>query len=532
MIGLKRALYADHPLELLSTVSAMVTLTEPEPGRPGSHGQSVTLADLVESFLEIDIAPTTAVLHVLAAYLGEDELLTARIRRELRLRQQPMPAWLPRLAETTVAAVHESREILRDGEDYFLLVNLPDGHTMTAVVYVDNNLGQVVKDAFVVTEPFEVIAEHFASEPDLEVSEVDPAWARARMEQAVKIGAITVPPLTSENWPAVRPLIRWLLRLLPEGGELDEWTGWSEEQESALVEDFLASPEGSGFDDADHRSLLSDLMWFGTGYGTGDPLRWSAVNVEVLLVDWFPRKVVADVQLLEKLPELLRGFIRYAHTTRSIPRRLTVEVLAAVDRWEPEYQRLIRTDRPQGAEALALSLLDYLDSESLRHRAESAVGGPGALASLDDQPLPDEPFDWSGIPDDVTDKVEEVLALCDENADRFLDREHRTANRRLLRSVALADPSFFRGRAAARTSAAAICYLVAHANGSTSPYGPLTMQELLGPFAAGAASQRAKRVREVLGLDVEPPGAHPISLASPEYLVAARRSELIRDRDD
>jgi hypothetical protein len=57
----------------------------------------------------------------------------------------------------------------------------------------------------------------------------------------------------------------------------------------------------------------------------------------------------------------------------------------------------------------------------------------------------------------------------------------RTANRRLLRRVVEADSKFFRGRASARTSAVAICWMVAHANNSISPWS-LTAQELLAPF--------------------------------------------------
>lgn len=95
------------------------------------------------------------------------------------------------------------------------------------------------------------------------------------------------------------------------------------------------------------------MLWFGTGYVTGDPFRWSPVTVEMLLDDWFPRKVLADVTLLSKLPDLLpdlvRGFIRYCHDRQGIRSSLTAETLAAVDRYEPDYQRVIRSQAPGGA---------------------------------------------------------------------------------------------------------------------------------------------------------------------------------------
>ena len=131
--------------------------------------------------------------------------------------------------------------------------------------------------------------------------------------------------------------------------------------------------------------------------------------------------------------------------------------------WEPEYQAIIRTTRPQGAAAL-LSAIGVLDPEAAwptsddglaalaDHRArmlgslERAVGGPAALAGLDDRPLPDEPFDWTGIPDDVHERVAEVLALTDGCCDELLDVEHRTATRRVLARIAGLKPEVFRRR--------------------------------------------------------------------------------------
>ncbi|QGK48821.1 hypothetical protein [Mycobacterium intracellulare] len=76
---------------------------------------------------------------------------------------------------------------------------------------------------------------------------------------------------------------------------------------------FFTSPDGARLDDPDRRDLLESLLWYGTDYGPGDPLRWSPVRVEILLDDWIPRKIVAPVRYLAKAPELLRAFIRFAH---------------------------------------------------------------------------------------------------------------------------------------------------------------------------------------------------------------------------
>ena len=70
-----------------------------------------------------------------------------------------MPRWLLELPQTEVAEVWESRHVQRDGEDYLLDVRLPDGSPLTALVYVDNNVGGLVKDAFLIAQPVSVVTD-------------------------------------------------------------------------------------------------------------------------------------------------------------------------------------------------------------------------------------------------------------------------------------------------------------------------------------------------------------------------------------
>jgi hypothetical protein len=540
MRTLTHALYDGHPLALLDLVSTIISSSEPsrDPLQEASE-ERPTIETLVESFEATDLAATTACLHVIAA-LTRDELLSARIRRTLGTRQHRLPAWVTRVSEVRVQRVVEMRHVLRDGENYFLDVRLPDGFRMTAVVYVDNNLGQVVKDAYTLDRPLDDVLDlaRRESDDDTSIEEVDPGHARARIDSALAIEAITFPPMRSESWPACRPLVRWLVDTLPGGTTLPEPEPPSDKELDAIVERFVHSPYGRGFDDPDHRYLLGVVVDFGSMYDIGDPLRWSPVNIELLLVDRVPRKVVEKADVLSKLPNLLRAFVKFAYDERGWRRELLTEALEAIDRWEPEYQRLIRTPRVQGAEALARMMMGErtgleLDRWPLDPIAElaAAVGGDDELELLDDDPLPDEPFEWSRIEEDIRPKLEEILRLCDQNAEELLDVEHRTANRRLLHDVAVANPDFFRGRAAARTSAAAICYMVAHANHSLSAYGPLTASELLAQLGASSAGQRSAQFREFLGLPRDQEPGTPMSLGAADYLVGLRRAEIIVERD-
>src|SRR5205807_7331002 len=107
--------------------------------------------------------------------------------------------------------------------------------------------------------------------------------------------------------PACRPLVEWVTRLLPPGGQGYVRPEWDEDAQEALAARFIASPFAVGLDD-EHLDLLEQVLWFATGYGPGDPLRWSPVAVELLLADWIPRKIVADVAYLSKAPGVLRAF--------------------------------------------------------------------------------------------------------------------------------------------------------------------------------------------------------------------------------
>jgi hypothetical protein len=370
-----------------------------------------------------------------------------------------------------------------------------------------------------------------------------------RITEAIERAAMTVPPFEGDTWPACRPIIEWLTRRMPPGGTGYVRPEWSDEERERLADRFFNSPFGAPLDDADHRGLLESVIWFGADYGPGDPLRWSPVAVEIILVDWIPRKIVADAAYLAIAPDLLRAFVRFCHAERGIRNELTAETLAAIDKYEPEYQRTIRSPRPQGPMALLaamgavdpdgpwevgdVDLDDFDDASYMLGRLRDAAGSDEALRDLDDDPLPDEAFGWTDIPEDIHDKVGEVLAMCDECCDTLLDVEYRTACRRLLARAAAGDPAVFRRRASSATAAAAICWIVGKDNDLFVPSrGGMQVKDLLAHFGIkqGGVSQRADTLLKAAGFD---PYARTweLRLGSPELLVSGRRRQLIELRD-
>jgi hypothetical protein len=454
----------------------------------------------------------------------------------------------------------EMVHILGDGDNVMVGVRLPDGTELTVVLYIDHNLGTVAKDGFVLSKPvnelIEFMKHHEEAPGDTRWLELGLADARARIEGAIEVGAMMLPRLETDVWPGFRPLVEWAVRLLPEGGVGYARPEWSEEDQQSLSESFFASPFASELQDRDFRQLFESFLWFGCDYGPGDPLRWSPVAVEMLLADWIPRKIMADVEYLSKAPALLRAFIQYAHEAREIPSRLTVETLAAVDQWEPDYQRLIRSKRPQGPYALLAavgaldpdSAWDEFDDGDLLEPADlaaivldslkQAVGGEKALSELKTDPLPDEDFHWEDIPADIRTAVDEILTWCDRCCQELLDLEYRTACRRFLAMAARGDPQVFRRRARAEKAAAAVCWIIGKANDLfRHRRAGMQVRDLAAFFGItpSAVSQRGKVLMRAAGISAfyddyyYNPG--DLALGTPELLVSARRRAIIERRD-
>ncbi len=540
----RRSLATGEPLDFLAYVSTLLAAVDPRANNPFDRTRqqdAVTVPLLVESFAEVVLPETTALLAALAE-LGPDELSRARARRAYAASPHEVPDWLARLDETSVDRAVESRHVLGDGENVMLNVRLP-GHDLAMVIYIDHNLGTVVKDGFPVPASVDEVVSRLreaSDDPDMRYGDISLADARARISEAVEKGGHMFPPLETDTWPASRPLAEWLLRLLPEGGTGYVRPEWSQAALRKLAKRFFGSPFGRRLDNKDNRDLLDQFLWFGTDYGPGDPLRWSPVAVEILLNDWIPRKIVAPPAFLAKAPALLRGFIRYCHDERGIRSSLTQETLAAVDRYEPEYQRAIRSPRPQGPEALlaAMGLLGEPDDEFpaekflLDHLADD-VGGYDVLDSLGDHPLPDEEFAWGSVPEDARGQVQKVLEGCDRCADDLLGPEYRTACRRLLARAARGIPGTPLASAKPEQVAAAVCWVIGRGNHrfGTRP-GELKVKDLTGYFgiAGSTASQRGYQVIQAAGLRL----AEDISVIrpdSPDLLVSERRRQIINQRD-
>ena len=132
---MRTALRSGEPLNFMAVVSGLLEVTDPRNRDPFAlDEQGPGIDDLVESFVGTPYAETTAALTVIQA-LTADDLLA--VISGGRWRQPDPDVWF-------------LTHVLGDGDDYLFGVVLPTGDALSTLVYVDHNMGSVVKDAFVV----------------------------------------------------------------------------------------------------------------------------------------------------------------------------------------------------------------------------------------------------------------------------------------------------------------------------------------------------------------------------------------------
>ena len=364
---LREAVDARNPLALLNLASSILSVLDPgtedtpsiaggqSPGqadgrpRPGSRaqggdvegGEAVSVSVFADALLSAGVRQTHALASVIGAMSGDD-LLQERIRREVRSRRLPMPGWVKRLDQTKPTRATAMTHPFADGESVAVEVDLPDDRVFLVLAYVDHNLGTAVTDAFTLEDNLDHVLKHWhgagrsgaGEDEDLPL-----AQARARLTDAIETGAAANPPLVSETWPRCRPLVEWVISMMPPGGTGYERPKWSEEDRADLIDRFARSPQAADLS-ADEVTLADLFIDFATGHGSGDLLRWSPTSVELLL-EWLPGTTHAPPARFDAAPKVLRAFVLFSHAERGIAPDLTSQTLASIEAHAPGFHENI-----------------------------------------------------------------------------------------------------------------------------------------------------------------------------------------------
>ncbi|HHU10899.1 MAG TPA: hypothetical protein GXZ60_12930 [Intrasporangiaceae bacterium] len=550
--GLRQSLRSS-PVDFGALVASIHYITTDETmdalgGPPdGMEGPPMSLNDLVESIIDIDISETTHALHVLAALI-DDELLAARIRRALTTRRQPVHPAVERFGEVEVRDAYLITEPTGRSDEILLAARWPDGTEATLILLISHIVGGAITDFLVSQDGNAATAEHIrtsSADHGLQMTAIDPADARATLRRAIDAWVEEMPDIEEGMWPDALPFLEFLLKRMPTGGQIvgsgGRWTDdWADDLEiddiTELAHDFLDSDEiGDPDDDLDHE-IAHVIARFATMF-LDDPLRWTTQSAELAMTTALPIQLTGDEDEFARTPTLVRAFIRYAHARLGLPAELTLAVTQEVDRHE-EVFHLLRDDPDiVGARIdLMASAAEELRMDGLgwgMRRLVDRLGSVEAVDALTDEPLPDEDLDLSAVPEDVWDRVRATADLTDRVSDELIgDREIRTACRRLLTIAAREDPRIFRRRSRDDTAAAAVAWIVGRANGVFGWGGRVQIKELMDTLGLppGSPSQRAQPFLDALGVD-RYQRLDGQSLGTPDLLTSTTRRRLIDTRD-
>jgi hypothetical protein len=333
------------PLELLLQASAYVEMATP---RVLDHHDEdferlpleVLAAAGRSGVRELEaLAAAAAVIHPDPSALADAGLDGARVAP-----QRP-PVWMASMADIAITRV--LRWEWDDGEGRFgesLAIEWRWVGGATAFVFVGVELthGASLEEMGASDVPLARLFElHEAKggEP-IVAHDLDPASARARIEQLVQMSEYRTAEIHTERWPHGRPFLEWVLRHLPEGGEGYDRVCWPGFRMAFLVDAFMASPFVEGFalgiDEAiDLMELVTEFRYEACD---GDPLHWTVDQVETLLLEWFPPHIEGvEAYIMFDLPDVLASFVRYTGRLISAEPGDTDQLVQAVERCRRPY---------------------------------------------------------------------------------------------------------------------------------------------------------------------------------------------------
>lgn len=227
VVDVRHLLRVGGPLDLLATVSSMLSIVDPRTVYPydhlrpptGSRGAAdeLELDTIVQSFLEVDVPESSALLAALAQ-LAPDPSVRARARAEVVRRGDALPPWVTGLAHARPYRAVLVSHVRGMADNVILGVRLPPRHEITVSVYIDHDEGTVVTDCVALPAQLTdvvVTLQSVIAELGTWFDDIDLVDARDRITRAVDNGAAAYPPAETEDWPLFRPLVEWVVRLVP-----------------------------------------------------------------------------------------------------------------------------------------------------------------------------------------------------------------------------------------------------------------------------------------------------------------------------
>jgi hypothetical protein len=206
------------------------------------------------------------------------------------------------------------------------------------VAMTDANFGGLVRRAFVAADPDEV-RQAWGRVSGMAIQPLSEQDLADRLGNGIHMFDVYLDPPVDDEARQLMPLLRSRLRLLPAPRPIEP-PETSEQERAELAEAFASSPEAADLGTADRVVAADIVTWFidfACDYGAGDPLRWSPIAIEILLLDWLPRKAIMDRASVASLPEVLRTFVRFAARRKGLPDDISAETVEAVDLFAADF---------------------------------------------------------------------------------------------------------------------------------------------------------------------------------------------------
>jgi hypothetical protein len=333
---------------------------------PGQDVDAMFFPGFVDVLEQLGTARALTTLRALAAVgAGAHGQRASAAAQRLAMRGLTEPPWAAALgqAQPTAAALM-SEDAFDDGLSVMVEYAGPGCDPHTLGVYIDHNMGGLVKDIFLAGPLAEVRSQfnrHAPNHVGLVIRDVDLAEARARVEAALYMLDHTYDPPVNEDVRLLRALVDARMRLLPKGFELPEdGEEVTPQERDALLADFLSSPNGQRWHgDEDAEDVAQLAIDFGAGYNHGGPLRWSPVVVEIFMTSWLARKVTREPEFFVRVPDVLRDWVKYAGRRQRVPAAPLDEAVAAVESYRDEMLDAVSDPEAWGpAKSFAVAALD------------------------------------------------------------------------------------------------------------------------------------------------------------------------------
>ncbi|TQE42964.1 hypothetical protein EJK80_09430 [Corynebacterium phoceense] len=375
-------------------------------------------------------SPESTMALAVAAVLDPNDERKSRTQEILASREHELPAWAEGLTQASIGEVIESTQYAGDIVYYALELAIPGSEPVAVNVSIDlTETNGAIYDCFATALPLDAVRDVMRRNEDQERTMTVPvAGLKKVLSNALYLDEITIPSHENESWPLNRPLLTWVISLLPDNeapanGQTFAAARARQENDDfsdrdKVLKEFLKAEKLTG----DDRDAAEQLFEIASNYTMADLLHWSPLRIEIVL-DTIARKVIAAQDYLETFPLVLERLLVWSKKQIKRPADLHTRLMEELEEQHKNFAKEV-TEEPEYAEGTIGALLQK--------------GRP----RLDESPLPLEALNTEDLSPELVDRVKatgkQILRWF--RTHQTADVEILTATRRLLHDVAVVRP--------------------------------------------------------------------------------------------